>query len=199
MKKAAAAVTIIFEIILVITAFQAILLGSAKMIWLTFLNMICLLLPFLVVSVASKRKLFMPGYFRLGSVLFIIMAQYLGEIKKFYSMFWWWDIMLHGIFGAFSAAVILSILGRYGDKEGNGPEKYSAAEQAFISFCVTLTIGTLWEIFEFMGDYFFKTTMVKGGLEDTMSDLMIKIAAALITVTGFYFWNTADAKRSKGP
>lgn len=198
MRKAAIVLTVIFEIILVITAIQAVRLGIARTIWLSVFAMIFLLLPFLGVHFANKRRLLLPGYFRFGAILFIMMAQYLGEIMEFYTWFWWWDLMLHGIFGASSVAVFVNILSGYADKDGNCLQKYNAAEQAVFSFCLTITIGTLWEIFEFLGDYFFKSTMVKGGLEDTMSDLMIKLIAALVTVIILYFRNPAEEKRSKG-
>lgn len=44
-------------------------------------------------------------------------------------------------------------------------------------------------MFEFVGDYLFKTSMVKGGLEDTSTDLLVKIIAAFITSIIYYFRN----------
>lgn len=40
---------------------------------------------------------------------------------------------------------------------------------------------------EFLADYFFKADMVNGGLEDTATDLLIKIFFAFITSIIWYY------------
>ena len=55
------------------------------------------------------------------------------------------------------------------------------------AFSFSIALGTLWELFEFVGDYLFKTNMVKGGLEDTSTDLLVKVVAAFITSIICYF------------
>jgi hypothetical protein len=44
-------------------------------------------------------------------------------------------------------------------------------------------------MYEFSGDYLFGTEMVKGGLDDTATDLLIMIAAATATSIYYYFKN----------
>ncbi|BCZ45894.1 hypothetical protein psyc5s11_19610 [Clostridium gelidum] len=53
--------------------------------------------------------------------------------------------------------------------------------------CISITLGTLWEMIEFLADYFFKADMVNGGLEDTATDLLIKIFFAFITSIIWYY------------
>ncbi|WP_192875367.1 hypothetical protein [Clostridium taeniosporum] len=57
------------------------------------------------------------------------------------------------------------------------------------AFNFSITLGTLWEMVEFLGDYLFKLNMVNGGLEDTASDLLIKILFAFITSIICYYNN----------
>ncbi|NMC08825.1 hypothetical protein GYA44_00655 [Candidatus Microgenomates bacterium] len=37
--------------------------------------------------------------------------------------------------------------------------------------CVALTLSSIWEIYEYWSDRVYKTEMLKGGIEDTMSDM----------------------------
>jgi len=57
---------------------------------------------------------------------------------------------------------------------------------AIFAFSFSVALGTIWEAFEFSGDFLFKTGMVKGGLEDTSTDILINIAASLITSAYYY-------------
>jgi len=54
------------------------------------------------------------------------------------------------------------------------------------AFSFTIALGTLWELFEFSADYLFGKDMIKGGLEDTATDLLVKTASAFITSLIYY-------------
>ena len=45
-----------------------------------------------------------------------------------------------------------------------------------------MTIGVIWEIFEFTMDHVFDLTMQKSGLPDTMTDLIVDCAWELSSV-----------------
>ncbi len=47
-------------------------------------------------------------------------------------------------------------------------------------------------MFEFTGDYLFESSMVKGGLEDTSTDLIIKIVVSFITSMICYYRGLKD-------
>ena len=51
---------------------------------------------------------------------------------------------------------------------------------AFFAFCFAVTIGALWEIWEFMLDQVFGLNTQKSGLVDTMWDLIVDTVGALI-------------------
>ncbi len=62
---------------------------------------------------------------------------------------------------------------------------------AFLSFCVAMAIGGIWEIFEFSMDQFFGMNMQKSGLVDTMWDLIVDALGTLFAaVTGFLYLKT---------
>jgi hypothetical protein len=59
-------------------------------------------------------------------------------------------------------------------------DRYAAPHWALalIAFCVAVTIGVLWEIFEFGMDQLFGMNMQKSGLMDTMGDLIVDVIGA---------------------
>ena len=180
-SKLSVRVAVLFEIILIVTAIVCIATRQWKNLTLTLLAIICIILPFIIIRIANLKNIVLPSSFQLITLVFIFLAQYLGEIKKFYLIFWWWDLILHAIFGSYAVIIALYLI------KGLIRKEQKTAEQRFVLFTIvfafsfSIALGTLWEMFEFVGDYLFKSNMVKGGLEDTTTDLLVKILAAFIT------------------
>ena len=67
-------------------------------------------------------------------------------------------------------------------------DKYAAPHWALalIAFCIAITIGTLWEVFEFAMDQVFGMNMQKSGLIDTMWDLIVDIIGAGVGAASGY-------------
>lgn len=182
-------IAILFELILITTAITSIAPRQWSTLSLSLLTIICLMLPFIITYISNIVNAVLPYNFKLTTLLFIFSAQYLGEIKNFYSIFWWWDLFLHFIFGGYAVIILFHLI------QNTIREKQKIKKQRFtlftaiFAFSFSITLGTLWEIFEFMGDYFFKTNMVNGGLEDTLTDLLANILAAFITSSIYYYRN----------
>jgi hypothetical protein len=140
----------------------------------------------LVPMVVSRRiGIRLPVAFVVGSTLFIYATIFLGEAFDFYNRIWWWDIALHGGsalgFGMIGFAFAFMLF------EG---ERYAAPAWALalFGFTVAVSIGALWEIFEFGMDQTFGTNMQKSGLRDTMGDLILDvIGGAVGAVSGFLY------------
>lgn len=127
----------------------------------------------------------MPESFELLIIFFIYSAIYLGEVRDFYFRFWWWDTFLH-----FISAMALGIIGFAILLMLRKKEKISA-KPFWISlfvFSFALSMGALWEIFEFAVDQIFGTNMQKSGLVDTMKDLIVDSIGALVVATTSYFY-----------
>ncbi len=110
-------------------------------------------------------------------MVFVFGTIFLGEAFDFYTRYWWWDVILHaGSAVGFGLAGFLFVFMLF---EG---DRYAAPAWAvaFISFCFALSIGTLWEIFEFAMDQIFGLNMQKSGLIDTMWDLIVDTLGASI-------------------
>jgi hypothetical protein len=117
-----------------------------------------------------------PVSFTSAIVLFVFCTLFLGEVGGFYERFWWWDLVLHSGsavgFGLMGFVVMFILL--KGDKLAGPPLLI-----AMFSFCFAVSIGAVWEIFEFAMDQFFGLNMQKSGLVDTMFDLIVDSVGAL--------------------
>lgn len=184
----------LFEMILVTTAIISITSKEWKSLVLSLLAIICIMLPFIITKIANKKNIVLPSNFQSISIVFLFFAQYLGEIQKFYDIFWWWDLILHAIFGSYAVLIALYSIRGIIIKEEKTTKKRFVIFTLIFALSFSIALGTLWEIFEFVGDYLLKTTMVKGGLEDTSSDLIVKILAAFITSITCYYRKLRNIK-----
>lgn len=125
--------------------------------------------------VTSRIGLALPTPMIVAITLFIFATIFLGEAFDYYNRFWWWDIALHG--GSAIGFGLLGFLFVFTLFEG---DRYAAPHWALalIAFCVAVTIGALWEIFEFGMDQLFGMNMQKSGLMDTMGDLIVDVIGA---------------------
>ena len=180
-NKLTIAIAILFEIILITTSIISIQSKQFKSLYLLLMAIVGILLPFIITRIAMAKKIKLPSSFELISLLFIILTLYFGEINKFYVLFWWWDLLLHGMFGSYVVIIALHLIqGIIINEQDSTYERFTLFTVIF-AFSFSITLGTLWELFEFLGDYFFNANMVNGGLEDTATDLLIKTLFAFIT------------------
>ncbi|MBT55830.1 MAG: hypothetical protein CMF72_20835 [Mameliella sp.] len=176
---------------LVVLFIQAVLLveavtGAMTQTWsAVFVAVTTLVLTFLPQRFAGYLGIELPKPFLMGIVLFIFATLFLGEVADFYERFWWWDVMLHFMsalsFGLMGFLLIFMLF--EGDRYAAPPWALAA-----LAFCVGVSIGAMWEIFEFSMDQLFGMNMQKSGLVDTMTDLIIDTAGAAIgAFAGFLF------------
>lgn len=172
----------IFRALLVL----AIIISIYRQIWMNvLLSVLTISLTFLTSILEKKLKVDYPEEFEIIILLFIFASIFLGEFNSFYIRYWWWDILLHGISAiilgllAFSLVYILNREGKIKLKPGF---------IALFAFCFAVAGGAVWEIFEFLIDYFLKTNMQKSGLLDTMTDIIVDTMGALfISIIGFLY------------
>ena len=161
--------------------------------WLTFaITFVALLLTFIPEIVEKKYKIDIPEGFEIWILVFIYLSLYLGEVQKFYHIFWWWDLMLHG-FSAISVGLVGFIVIFY-LQQGNKVHAKPVLICLF-AFSFAVAAGTVWEVFEFGMDRFFGLTMQNGSLIDTMEDLIIDSVGAFIgALCGFVYLKNKDSR-----
>lgn len=91
---------------------------------------------------------------------FIFAAEILGEINSFYTIIPGWDTMLHTINGFLVAAVGFALVDLFNRSE-RFTFKLSPLFLAIVAFCFSMTVGVLWEFFEFGADQMLGTDMQK--------------------------------------
>ncbi|MDF2675939.1 MAG: hypothetical protein K0Q97_229 [Bacillota bacterium] len=194
MKKLSFAMLILFEIILFIKAVLCIFTKQWSEFYLSLLTIVLLLMPFLITYISKKKKVNLPNSFNLVSTIFIFLALYLGEILNFYDIIRWWDLLLHAIFGFYLVIISYHLIDGVIVHTTKTSKKRLLFVKTIFSFSFTVTLGVLWELFEAAGDFLVNSHMVKGGLEDSASDLLVKIIAAFFTSL-YYHHKLKNKKR----
>ena len=142
-------------------------------------------------------RLSVPAVMITMYAIFLYCAIYLGEVRNFYYRIPHWDTVLHTFSGVALGALGFSLVSLL-NKSERIPVSLSPVFVALFAFCFAVSLGVIWEIYEFSIDYFWSTNMQKYALEsgemlagqraltDTMKDLIVDIAgAAVMAVIGF--------------
>lgn len=128
---------------------------------------------FLIPSFLERKlKIELPTVLEVIIFLFIFAAEILGEINAFYIRFPFWDTMLHTINGFLCAAVGFAMV----DILNQNPKikfTLSPLYLAVAAFCFSMTVGVLWEFFEFSADCFVHTDMQKDTILSSISSVML--------------------------
>lgn len=184
---------IIIRVLLVLMTVEWVLLLLDQS-WLSlFLVTLIICTVFSPILFRKRMQMEIPAEFHFMAVIFIFASFYLGEVQDFYHRLWWWDIALHT-----TAGLLMGILGFllvYVLNESKRVElNMTAGFIAFFAFTFALTIGSVWEIFEFSMDQFLGTNMQKpmlgdpSGLTDTMWDIIVNaIGALVISFSGYIY------------
>ena len=112
---------------------------------------------------------------------------FLGEVIGYYTRFWWWDAALHT-----TSRFLLGILGFLLVYVLNEKEEIDLHMKpgfvTFFAFVFAVCMGALWEIFEFAMDSVVGLNMQRSGLFDTMWDLIVDTAGAMVIAVLGYGW-----------
>lgn len=138
-------------------------------VFLCVLTLVLLVAPSFV-QVTFKVEL--PTTLEIIILVFIFAAEILGEISEFYLMFPFWDTVLHTLNGFLAAAIGFSLVDLL-----NRSEKMvfnlSPLFTAIVAFCFSMTIGVLWEFFEFGMDQIIGYDMQKDTVIHTIRSVML--------------------------
>lgn len=132
---------------------------------------VTLLLLYLPRVICRKLCVCMPKPFEIILYLFIFGSEILGETWGFYLKFRFWDSMLHLVCGFLMAAVGYTMIRNL--NKGNTNIKLSPLFLFVTTLCFSVTIGVLWEFFEFFMDIFFKTDMQKDKMLSFISSVSL--------------------------
>ena len=137
-----------------------------------FLCALTLLLLIVPSFIQVNFKIELPTGLEIILLLFIFAAEILGEIQAYYIKIPAWDTMLHTINGFLMAAIGFSLVDILNRNE-RFSFKLSPVFVAIVAFCFSMTIGVIWEFFEFSMDRFFLLDMQKDTVVHTISSVML--------------------------
>lgn len=137
--------------------------------------MLCIFTLVLFLLPAFVQKTFnveLPSTLEIIVLVFIFAAEILGELAEYYVKFSLWDTMLHTTTGFLAAAVGLSLVDLL-NRSDRFQIKLSPFFVAMVSFCFSMTVGVLWEFFEFAMDVFVHTDMQKDSILHSISSVAL--------------------------
>ena len=158
-------VYLILRFLVIITLIAQILHQNWHDVFLCILTLILFTIPFII---DKKFKIDLPTPLEIIILLFIFSAEILGEIQNFYGIFKHWDTILHTLNGFLSAAIGFSLIDILNRSE-RVHIHLTPIFVALVAFCFSMTIGVLWEFFEFGGDQLLKMDMQKDRVVETIS------------------------------
>lgn len=160
-------VYLVLRFLVILCMVEQALKGNWHSVALCFLTLILFTLP----TVASRTfKVKLPTTLEIIVYLFIFAAEILGEIQNFYGIFKHWDTMLHTLNGFLSAAVGFSLIDIL-NRTDKFHIKMTPVFVALVAFCFSMTIGVLWEFFEYGSDRYFNTDMQKDRIVQKISSV----------------------------
>ena len=146
----------VLRLLILAALIRSIMIGNYEGTATCVLTLLLLLLPNFL---GGALKINIPPLFEGIIYCFIFAANILGELAHFYAHIPIWDTMLHTLNGFLFAAVGYSAVDLL--NRNNKNIKLSPLYLALVAFCVSMTIGVLWEFFECSMDLFFGKDMQK--------------------------------------
>lgn len=144
-------------------------LGSYHNMFLGILTLLLFMVPQLIEKAVGVT---IPTGLKTVILIFIFSAEILGEINAFYIKIPVWDTILHTTNGFLMAAIGFALIDLF-----NRSEKFSVKMSpyfvAFVAFCFSMTVGVVWEFFEFGMDWFFHTDMQKDWILPVISSVKL--------------------------
>lgn len=149
------AVYLVLRLIVLGTLVSSVLRGEYENAFICLLVLALFILPFFI---QQNFGIELPDTLEIIILLFIFASEILGELGCFFITVPNWDSILHTTTGFLCAATgfaLIDILNR------NSRIKFelSPIYVALVAFCFSMTIGVLWEFFEFGMDWFFHSDM----------------------------------------
>ena len=179
-NKTTLTVYLVLRALIILIMVRAVLRGNYESVFLCALSLVLLVLP----SILQKRLyITLPSTLEIVILLFIFAAEILGELASFYVRVPNWDTMLHTVNGFLCAAVGFALVDMINRNE-RFSLKLSPVYLAIVAFCFSMTVGVLWEFFEFAADCFLGLDMQKDtvlsaigsvALDPTMSNKVIRV------------------------
>ena len=155
-EKKSFIIYMVLRILVIFSAIREMYMGNYTNAALCILSLVLFTFPSIIEDTLNIE---FPSLYESIIYLFIFSAEILGEINNFYEIFPYFDTILHTINGFLCAGLGFSMI----DVLNKRSKKFSLSPLylAIAAFCFSMTIGVMWEFFEYGADKLLMTDMQK--------------------------------------
>lgn len=164
-KKATATVYFVLRFLVILTMIFQFFRGNYENVFMCILTLILFLIPIII---ERKLNIKLPNTLEIIIFLFIFSAQILGEVQNFYGTFKHWDTLLHTLNGFLCGAIGFSMIDIL-NRSTKFHKMLTPVFVALVAFCFSMTIGVIWEFFEFSADRIANLDMQKDRIVNMIS------------------------------
>ena len=173
-------VFVVLRVLVVLTGVLSALRQDYESVFIAAVTFFLLLLPSII---SRKLRIELPGTLEIILLVFIFASTILGEINKFYVRVPHWDTVLHTINGFCFAAIGFALVDMLNRHERVSLH-LSPLFLSVVAFCFSMTIGVLWEFYEYTADRILVLDMQKDTvihefntvtLDDTQDNIAIQV------------------------
>lgn len=167
--KSSFMVYVVLRALVILMMVLQVLNRNFENVFLCALTLALLIVPSFI---QVNLKIELPTGLEIILLLFIFAAEILGEIQAYYIRIPQWDTALHTVNGFLMAAIgfsLVDILNRH----KRFSIQLSPVFVSIVAFCFSMTIGVLWEFFEFGMDWVFGLDMQKDTVLDGIASVLL--------------------------
>lgn len=156
-KKLVLAVYLTLRAMVILVMIAQLLNHNYENVYICVLTLILFILPS---AIERRLRIDLPDTLEIIILVFIFAAEIMGEVREYYLTFPFWDTMLHTLNGFMFAAIGFSMVNILNRNKRVGMS-LTPMYMAISAFCFSMTIGILWEFFEWGMDCLFGLDMQK--------------------------------------
>lgn len=168
-KRGVTVVSLILRLSVILVLIAQVFNRNYENVFLCVLTLFLFTMPTML---ERNLRIDFPDTLEIIILLFIYAAEIMGEIGAYYVAFPHWDTVLHTLNGFLCAAIGFSMLDIL-NRRGNIKFHLSPVYLALMAFCFSMTVGVLWEFFEFSMDQLFLLDMQKDNVIPAIGSIML--------------------------
>ena len=168
-KRTVTTIYLILRLLVILTMVLQLISRNFQNVFVCMLTLFLFMLPSII---ERKLHIDLPDVLEIIILIFIFAADILGEIKEVYVLVPHWDTVLHTINGFLFAAIGFCILNIFNENK-RITLTLSPLSMALVAFCFSMTIGVLWEFFEWGMDCWFGYDMQKDVILQNIASVAI--------------------------
>ena len=178
LKKERTKIQMVLTVLVILSVVRQFFLGNYHNMFLGILTLFLFMVPAVLDQTLGVT---IPAGLETVILIFIFSAEILGEINAFYVKIPVWDTILHTTNGFLMAAIGFALIDLF-NRSDRFSIKMSPYFVAFFAFCFSMTVGVLWEFFEFSMDWFFGLDMQKDWILPSINSVKLNPPRATVPV-----------------